>query len=415
MAAGRAAMQLPGADPEGPLGRGLRKLEVALGDDGVVVDLPRTPALDEAIATLTAAVERSERVAVRYWTPSRDEVTERTITPRRLFHDRGEWYVAADDGRSGERRTFRVDRIESMTPTGDLDEPDDLSGDADAAAAAPNWFADGALPRVTLRLRPEATWVAERYPVDSVTELGDGVVEARFPVASERWLERLLVRLGTAAVVVEPDGWRTLGTDAAGARAGALRRVERDEVGLVEHAVRAQQVGEDGGGGACVGERVVGPVDRDGVAGADVGQTVGELPLGVEAARQLHRAEPAVERQLDAAALGRPAEEGGVELGVVGREHGAVEPPAELGQRLGRRRRPAQGAAGEAVQVPRPDAAPRPRQAHEGGPLVADRAVGLDGHDADLQDAMPPAGEPRRLDVDDSEPGQHTVERTQRV
>ena len=43
VAAGRAAMQLPGADPEGPLGRGLRKLEAALGDDGVVVDLPRTP------------------------------------------------------------------------------------------------------------------------------------------------------------------------------------------------------------------------------------------------------------------------------------------------------------------------------------------------------------------------------------
>ena len=40
VAAGRAAMQLPGADPDGPLGRGLQKLAAALGDDAVVVDLP---------------------------------------------------------------------------------------------------------------------------------------------------------------------------------------------------------------------------------------------------------------------------------------------------------------------------------------------------------------------------------------
>jgi proteasome accessory factor C len=214
VAAGRAAMQLPGADPEGPLGRGLRKLQAALGDDGVVVDLPRTDAVDALIATLTAAVRRSERLAVRYWTPSRDEVTERTITPRRVFHDRGEWYVAADDQRSGERRTFRVDRIDSAVATGELDEPDDLRDDPEAADT-PHWFADGGHPRVTLRLQPDATWVVERYPVDAVEEAGDGVLVARFPVASERWLERLLLRLGPLAEVLEPREWRTRGAEVA--------------------------------------------------------------------------------------------------------------------------------------------------------------------------------------------------------
>jgi proteasome accessory factor C len=214
VAAGRAAMQLPGADPSGPLGRGLQRLQAALGDDGVVVDLPRTAALDERIATLTDAVRRAERLAVRYWTPSRDEVTERTITPRLVFHDRGEWYVAADDRRSGTRRTFRVDRLESIVATGEFDEPDDLADDPEASGP-PNWFADGGLPRVAIRLGPAAAWVIERYPVDEVTELGDGVVEARFPVASERWLERLLVRLGKAAEVIEPARWRSLGAEAA--------------------------------------------------------------------------------------------------------------------------------------------------------------------------------------------------------
>jgi proteasome accessory factor C len=209
VAAGRAAMELPGADPEGPLGRGLQKLAAALGDDGVVVELPRSEALDAVIETLTDSVERVERLAVRYWTPSRDEVTDRRITPRHVFHDRGEWYVVADDERSGERRTFRIDRIESVERTGELGEP---SG---APVAVGEWFADGGLPRVTLRLSPAARWVTERYPVDDVTDIGDEWVEARFPVASERWLERLLLRLGQDAEVLAPREWRSLGRDAA--------------------------------------------------------------------------------------------------------------------------------------------------------------------------------------------------------
>jgi proteasome accessory factor C len=211
VAAGRAAMELPGADPTGPLGRGLEKLAATLGDDGVVVELPRSDALDELIATLSEAVRRIERLAVRYWTPSRDEVTERRITPRHVFHDRGEWYVIADDERSGERRTFRVDRIEAIEHTGELGEPEEEG----APVTVGDWFVDGTLPRVTVRLTAAATWVTERYPVDEVVDVGDGMVEARFPVASERWLERLLLRLGREAEVVDPPEWRRLGRDAA--------------------------------------------------------------------------------------------------------------------------------------------------------------------------------------------------------
>jgi proteasome accessory factor C len=210
VAAGRAAMQLPGADPAGPLGRGLEKLAAALGDDDVVVDLPVPPAVEERIAVITDAVHAVEVLRVEYWTPSRDEVSERTITPRRVFNDRGEWYVVADDGRSGERRTFRIDRFESIERTGERGEPAVLG-----EVAAPEWFADSDLPHVTLRLAPAATWVVERYPVDDVAPGDDGVVAARFPVASERWLERLLLRLGTDAEVIDPPEWRSLGADVA--------------------------------------------------------------------------------------------------------------------------------------------------------------------------------------------------------
>jgi proteasome accessory factor C len=212
LTAGRAAMQLPGADAASALGRGLAKLAAALGeatdDSALVVDLAPTPLVDE----LVDAAKRLERVRMHYWTASRDEATERELTPRRVFHERGKWYVAGDDHRSGEYRTFRIDRVESLQRTGQFDDPVD---DADIPDSSVSWSADGSLPRVTVRLRPSAHWVVEEYPVDSVTELDGGSVEARFAVVSERWLERLLLRAGPDAEVVEPKVWRDLGRRAA--------------------------------------------------------------------------------------------------------------------------------------------------------------------------------------------------------
>lgn len=211
LTAGRAAMQLPGADPDSPLGRGLAKLAVALGetpdDSALVVDLAPTALVDEFVE----ATKRRERLRMRYWTASRDEVTEREITPRRVFHERGDWFVSADDHRSGESRTFRVDRVEAIEPTGVFDDASERP-EPDSSVA---WSVDGSLPRVTLRLKPSARWVVEQYPVDSVVERARGVVDATFAVSSERWLERLLLRTGTDARVVEPAQWATLGADAA--------------------------------------------------------------------------------------------------------------------------------------------------------------------------------------------------------
>jgi proteasome accessory factor C len=216
LAAGRAAMELPGADPDSPLGRGLAKLAAALGEEpgdaALTVDLAPTELVDEFVDATTGG----ERLRIRYWTASRDEVTEREITPRRVFHERGDWYVDADDHRSGERRTFRIDRVETFERTGTVDGIADPDGGASGAAASSvAWAVDGSLPRVTLRLEPAARWVIEQYPVDSVTARKDGVVDATFAVSSERWLERLLLRVGTDAEVLAPVEYQSLAVAAA--------------------------------------------------------------------------------------------------------------------------------------------------------------------------------------------------------
>ncbi|MGZ4737929.1 MAG: helix-turn-helix transcriptional regulator [Ilumatobacteraceae bacterium] len=209
LSSGRAAMQLPGADPDGSLARALDKLAGVLGDDGVVVDVPQPP----ATADLAAAVNDNARLSVRYWSAGRDEATQRDITPRSIFLDRGDWYVIADDSRSGERRTFRIDRFEAWSRTGEIDPP----APGSAAVTPPSgdqWFADSDVPSVVLRLAPQARWAAERYPVREERDEGDALV-VRMAVASEKWLRTLLLRLGPYAEVLEPAEWHDLGAEAA--------------------------------------------------------------------------------------------------------------------------------------------------------------------------------------------------------
>ncbi len=208
LAAARTAMELPGADPSGALARGLAKLERALGDvglgaaddtAGVAVDLPRPALADD----LVAAVADGAELSVRYYTPARDELVSRTIVPRHVFTDGDHWYLLADDDRSGERRTFRIDRLDALERTGIVHEVDP------DASAPTSFFDEPGVPRARLRLAPAARWVIDRYPVDDVDDPGgsDGWVEVVLPVTNVRWLARLLIRLGPDAELIEPEDW----------------------------------------------------------------------------------------------------------------------------------------------------------------------------------------------------------------
>ncbi len=214
LSSGRAALQLPGADADGALARALRKLQSALEaagqpvapDGGVVIEHDRPAAL----AAINDAVAEHNEVRIGYRSVGSDTPADRVVVPQLVFADRGHWYVIADDQRSGAERTFRVDRIESVAPTG-------RHGVARAVASPTErgWFAGSELPTVTLRLSPDASWVVERYPVNSVTPLDNGDVRAVLPVASITWLTSLLLRLGHHAAVEAPTEWQSLAGDAA--------------------------------------------------------------------------------------------------------------------------------------------------------------------------------------------------------
>jgi proteasome accessory factor C len=79
-------------------------------------------------------------------------------------------------------------------------------------------------PRITLDLTPAARWVADQYPVERSEEIAGGGLRVELAVVAVPWLERLLVRLGPDAALVDPPA--DLAEVGAHAAARILRRYE---------------------------------------------------------------------------------------------------------------------------------------------------------------------------------------------
>ncbi len=226
-AAARALLATPGSDEGGALSRALAKLERALGEEPLTVQLDRPQLLEE----VRAATDRGSAMAVTYYSASSDRLTERAIRPVRLFAAEGHWYVDAWCGEAGDMRRFRVDRIAAVEH---LDSADPraprapahgrragVSDDGSSSGPAPGEsdfavFVPGPEnPRVRLHLDAESTWLLESIPSAGPPQsVADGV-EVEVYVGGTAWLERLLLRLGPGARIADPTEDRDLARNAA--------------------------------------------------------------------------------------------------------------------------------------------------------------------------------------------------------
>lgn len=216
VAASDALLSIPGTDPDGSLARALAKLGGVLGvaeKDPVDVHLGAAEA--EVLEKLRGAVSAGTEVEIDYYSWGRDAVTHRRVVPWRVFADGGYWYLDGWCHLADGERLFRVDRIDKVLDTGEparIPVPEDRqerrvfeATDTDA--------------RVTLRLQPSAQWVLESYPWEKMVERDDGTIDVTMAVVRLPWLERLLVRLGSAAAVIDhrglPEAERLASTAAA--------------------------------------------------------------------------------------------------------------------------------------------------------------------------------------------------------
>lgn len=230
LAAGQALLAVPGSDAEGPLAGALEKLGAVLGGArGVTVELDAPAFLGE----LREAAAAGEQVEISYYSASSDEVSTRVIDPLGVFADRGRWYVDGYCHRAEAVLHFRVDRVRSVRRTGERFDYAARSAERGAGGSAASGtggvsvFTPGPdMPVATLLLPPEARWVVETYPTESVESLDDGTLRVRLAVSGPRWLERLLLRVGPAGRVEAPPEFAD-----AGASVAARLLARYDEVG----------------------------------------------------------------------------------------------------------------------------------------------------------------------------------------
>jgi len=228
------AAAVPGLAEGSALSRTIAKLEAAAGEAAapsaqvaVQVDkIVQQAVLDQ----LRDALARGRRVHLTYYVPCRDEATERDVDPMRLLIVEGRTYLEGWCWRAEAVRLFRLDRVLGLAvlPVAAEVPPDAEPKDLDQGLFRPS-------PEdlhVVIELGPHGRWVAEYYPCEEVTELGDGRLRVELRTPDSRWVRRLALRLGENGRIIAPA---SLDEQVRGDAAAAL-------------AQYAPQVADQGGG-----------------------------------------------------------------------------------------------------------------------------------------------------------------------
>ena len=204
----------------------IAKIESAAGAAGaarshVAIQPFDSKRVRQVAATLTGALTAGRRVHLRYYVPGRDEETERDVDPMRLLVVEGRTYLEGWCRRAEGVRLFRLDRVLTVDV---LDVPAAVPETAEPVDVDAGLFRPSESDVLAeLELGPEARWVAEDYPCESVTDLPDGRLRIGLRTRDTTWVRRLALRLGEHARVVSPPG---LAAEVRAAAAAALALYE---------------------------------------------------------------------------------------------------------------------------------------------------------------------------------------------
>lgn len=163
----------------------------------------------DVVAALRNALKRRTWLLIHYRAPSGDSA--RVILPRTVYVAEGRWYTTALDSHSGERRTFRLDRIDGASRVPPPDNADELL----ARDRAPKTdYGDPSHPEIVIELTERGCRLARDLPdlkhllPDDPED--DPILRWRCPPGELPYYARLLMRLETDVTILAPDDLRRL-------------------------------------------------------------------------------------------------------------------------------------------------------------------------------------------------------------
>lgn len=164
------------------------KLEVVTRHAAPPVDVA-VESGDEGIrAKLTEALADGRAVRISYRAGGKGDMREAVVEPGRMRTDAGFVYLDAWSRARDAWRTFRLDRLVGVEVL------DETVAEREVPASLDSWFGEAA-KQLTITVTRAGRWAADYYPTSAVEETEDGL-EITFPVVSEDWAARLLLRLG---------------------------------------------------------------------------------------------------------------------------------------------------------------------------------------------------------------------------
>ncbi|PXY30214.1 protein pafC [Prauserella sp. PE36] len=204
----RALGETPGVVDTDAVRRAIAKIEAAAGDAqpaGVVVGMGvrEREATARTREVVREALQEGRALRMRYYTASKDEVSDRTVDPMRLLIVQANSYLEAWCRRAGAVRLFRLDRVDELEV---LDEPADPPAEAEPREVSAGVFAPHEdYPEAVLVLEPDVRWIAEYYPCEELAELDGGRLRVRMRYGDESWMVRLVLGRGEGVHVESPE------------------------------------------------------------------------------------------------------------------------------------------------------------------------------------------------------------------
>jgi predicted DNA-binding transcriptional regulator YafY len=156
------------------------------------------------------ATVRRRRLSIVYYTRSRDETSERTVSPQRLLHYRENWYLLAWCHKANDLRLFAVDAVRHAQPLREAARQVAQRRLDDAMGSGFGIFGGKARQRARLRFSPAAArWVADEvwHPRQRLSwDAGHLIMELPFTQTRELAME--ILRHGSEVEVLAPDSLR---------------------------------------------------------------------------------------------------------------------------------------------------------------------------------------------------------------
>ncbi len=171
--------------------------------------------VDESVFHRTiGSLFRNEPIRISYYTPHKDETTERVVMPLHLLCYMGSWHLIAFCTLRGQLRDFALSRIKTIEHSPEeVSLPESIPSVKEYIRRNFGLFAGTTSTEVCLRFSPPVSrWVSEQvwHTTQEACLNPDGSLCLRFPVSDFREIRREILKYGASVEVLYPEELRQM-------------------------------------------------------------------------------------------------------------------------------------------------------------------------------------------------------------